>query len=105
MKILKYRLPFRVATSSVYKATYAHDISKYEYEKHSAVITKNGVVVVTELCWDHNNGVDEFSYFNTTINGISYSAFLDEARLSERQLRWLATNFINNIINKKAVFK
>ena len=67
------------------------------YERRTICETRLGYVSVEELDWAHNLGKNFFTYFKIIIDKIEYSAFLEEARLSDIQRRWLATNFVNQI--------
>lgn len=70
------------------------------YERVSSVITRYGIVSVYECDWMTNKGKTVFTLFKTTMGEMYFEAQLKEARLSDQQLKWLSTNFMNQLIDK-----
>lgn len=100
MRALKFTKPRKITRR--FLRFYSYEYAKgNNYEKISMVITNKGIARVSELDWEHNFGRSTFSLFEAKHGGLLYSAWLEEARLSERQLKWLTTYFINRIIDGK----
>lgn len=97
MRDLKFREKYKLRRTQIEMGKYLHDTDKKYYEKVSTVFTNKGIVVVIEWDWETNSKPIRFTCFKTLINGWIYEADLNEKRLSEMQIKWLATHFINTI--------
>lgn len=97
MRVLKYDSPRPVKNTSIHegKSLQCPDIN--HYNRFSTVETAFGLVTVIDFKWQHNNGFYIWTEFATIINGIKYSAVINEGKLSDRQIKWLSTHFIKNI--------
>ena len=100
MRELKYNKPYKIYTSKIEDGKLLDNPNSTHYGRFSTITTKYGIVTASELNWQHNNGRSFFTLFTTAINGLSYSAWLEEAELSDRCLKWMATHFIKNIKNE-----
>lgn len=93
---LKYEEPSRINQTIIHKQ-YLNNPTPANYERCWSVITKLGVVVVSELQWVNNFGVDVFTCFETSKDGFIYRASIGEAVLSDRRAKYLATRFIKTL--------
>lgn len=96
MRTLEFREPSKVTSTSVHKEYWRH-LSRNNFERSQWVITKYGIVALSELDWETNTGQDTFTYFQTIINGYSYTAFLNQSKLSDRQIKWMSTHFMKQV--------
>lgn len=69
------------------------------YERSTVVETEFGFVKVEQLDWAHNHGKYLFTVFSIVINGYKHSAFIDQARLSDSELKNYATHFSKIVHN------
>ena len=99
MRVLKYNKPYRVNKTTIEDGRRLDNPAPQYYHRLSTIITKNGIVTASEMDWADNYGKSFFTLFSTVMNGYKYTAWLDEAKLSERNLKWMATHFIRNIQN------
>lgn len=97
MRELRFNKPYKIHTSRIEDGKRLDNPDSTHYGRFSTITTKYGIVTASELNWQHNNGRSFFTLFTTVINGFSYSAWLDEAELSDRCLKWMATHFIKKI--------
>lgn len=69
------------------------------YERYTTVETCHGLVQVEQMHWDTNVKPTIFTHFFTVINGYAYTAFIDEARLTDSQIKRYAEHFAKIIKN------
>lgn len=100
MRKFEYREPYKIVRTDI-KKEYLNEFKGKNFECLEAIITKYGIVLVSQMRWTHNSGEHNFSYFKTVIGGYAYTAFLSETRLSEMQLKWLSTNFMKTVMKNK----
>lgn len=100
MRTLKYRKSYRVTQTSIHKGESLNTPEPCYYERFLVLETKYGLVTAVDFDWQTNTGKIFMTDFATIINGIKYSATLDEGKLSDRQLKWLATHFAKTIHEK-----
>ena len=104
MRELKFNKPYKIHKTTVDEKSLNFPEAEY-YGRFSTIITKSGIVTASELNWKHNNGRSFFTLFTTVLDGFNYSAWLDEAKLSDRQLKWMASYFINKLLkNDTGIF-
>lgn len=77
---------------------YVHDKDR-NYERTSFHRTEHGIVKVTQLDWEHNHGRSTFTRFSTVKNKVNYSAWVEKARLSEKELQSKSELFMRIIVN------
>jgi hypothetical protein len=99
MRTLKFNNPIKI-TGTTINPIYLNSPKECYFERGSSVVTKYGIVVVSELNWRHNFGRHNFSVFATVLDGFTHSATLEEGKLSDRQIKWMATNFIKTVLSK-----
>jgi hypothetical protein len=97
MRTLRFNKPYKSYTTRIEDGKRLDNPDSTHYGRFSTIMTKYGIVTASELNWAHNNGRSYFTVFSTIKNGLNYSAWLDEAELSDRQLKWMATHFIKKI--------
>lgn len=97
MRTLRFNSLYKIYTSKIEDGKRLDNPDSTHYGRFSTITTKYGIVTASELNWQHNNGRSYFTLFSTVRNGLNYSAWLDEAQLSDRQLKWMATHFIKKI--------
>lgn len=102
MRGLKYRKPYKV-TGTMLSQEYLNKPFG-NYERHLCVATRYGVVMVSDVKWENNFGWDTFTVFSTTKEGMYFSAILEEAMLTDIQIKWLSTNFIKKVTNNELSF-
>lgn len=102
MRTLKFNAPYKIYNSRIEDGKRLDNPDSTHYGRFSTITTKNGIVTASELNWAHNNGRSYFTLFSTVIGGCIYSAWLNEAGLSDRSLKWMATNFIKKAVILKA---
>jgi len=100
MRTLKFNKPYKNYRTTIQDGKSLDNPDSTHYGRFSTVTTKFGIVTVSEMDWAHNNGRSYFTLFSTNIKGINYSAWLNEARLSDRQIKFMSTNFIKQLLNK-----
>ncbi len=98
MRELRYNQPYKIHNTRIEDGKRLHNPDSTHYCRFSTIKTKYGIVTASELNWEHNSGRSFFTLFTTVINGLSYSAWLDEAELSDRCLKWMATHFIKKLL-------
>lgn len=101
MRDLKYRPPSKVYHGRIEDGKRLDCPGDGYFSKFTVVYTKYGIVTVLEFDWKTNSGQIFFTEFNTIMNQMMYSAKLNEVRLSDRNIKWLSTHFIKNIIEKQ----
>lgn len=89
MQTFKYRNPYR-PTQTELKVEYLSTPCKLCYNRYLSVITKYGIVLVSDLDWETNNGMLSCTFFSTFFNGQIYSA---------------STTFIKKILNVPKAIK
>lgn len=99
MRELKFDTPIKIKKTEVKKEN-IYSPAPVNYSRCLSVLTTFGIVIVEELKWETNFGFDEFTILSTMIGDMRYSAQLNEAKLSDRQIKWLATNFIKRVLNQ-----
>jgi len=97
MKRLKFKEPYKI-TSTQLSVEYLNEPLQ-NYQRLSAVATKYGVVMVSELKWQDDFGWSICAIFSTTKDGLYYSATIEKAQLNEMQLKWISTSFIKKVLN------
>lgn len=99
MRKFKFNTPSKV-TATILEREYKNNPAECYYERSCSVITKYGIVVVDQMRWEHNFGYHDFSIFTTVINGVRYTATLKEGKISDREIKWKATNFIKTVLKR-----
>lgn len=97
MRQLRFNKPYKILSTRIDDGKRLDVPDLAHYGRFSTIITKHGIVMASELDWPHNNGRSYFTLFATVKDGMIHSAWLNEARLSDRNLKWMATNFINKL--------
>lgn len=100
MRRLIYDTPRKMIKSSICKANSLQNPDANHYSRFVTVETFLGYVLVLDFDWQHNFGKHMWTEFSIIIQGVKYSALVKEGKLSDRQIKWLATNFANNISGK-----
>lgn len=101
MRNLQYKESYKLQHSLIEKGIYLYENKPLYFEKVSTVFTKYGIAVIYECDWATNSLPVKMMVFKTVLGGKVYSAELNEQRLSERQLKWLATNFMKTIYSNQ----
>lgn len=106
MRTLKFHEPTKVTYTGLTKE-YINTPEPGYYESSRAVFTKYGIVVCESMNWPHNLGVSRFTVFSMILNGVRYSATLEEGEISDRCAKWMSTHFAkkihDQIITTKAI--
>ena len=101
MKDLQYIKPFRNKGRDTSLQIINTEEREGEWKvKRSFIETKLGVVKVIEFKMFTRFEEVSHSLFSTIKNNVEYRAYLNEVNLSQRQLQWLSTNFMNTIFNR-----
>jgi hypothetical protein len=100
MRQLKYNAPYKINRTMIEDGKRLDIPDEAHYSRFSTITTKAGIVTASEINWPHNSGRICCTLFTTIINGYNHSAWLEEAQLSDRQLKWMATYFINKLYKK-----
>lgn len=97
MRDLIYKEPRKLTQVTIEDGKRLDNPAPEYYSRFSVLYTKYGVVTVLEFDWKTNFGQSRFAEFRTMHNGLLYSADLNEVRLNDRCLRWMATHFAKTI--------
>lgn len=97
MRTINYRSPYKVKRTLIHEGKVIYDKQQIYYSRFSTVITKMGICTVIDFDWQTNNGKIFYTWLETVKDGFIYSATVDEGRLKERQIKWLATHFMNHV--------
>ncbi len=100
MRYLQYKERRPVKGSSIQYGKRLDAPADAYYSRFSVVETEYGLVTVIEMNWATNTGKIIFTIFSTVVAGYKYEAELNDARLSERNLKWLSTHFIKTVISR-----
>lgn len=100
MRQLEYHIPIKLVRTRIEDGKRVDGNGKEYYTRFSIITTRKGFVAVLEWNWQTNHGKIYHTEFSAVVNGWKYSARLNEANLSERQLKWMGSYFINNIYKK-----
>lgn len=99
MRTLVFSLREKVELTEIHEERI--DAPKKNYSRHVSVVTRGGVVMVTSFKWQHNFGWDVFTIFQTVKDGYLYKAECPECITFDRQIKWMASHFSNQIISQK----
>lgn len=97
MRELKYNKPYKIYRASIQDGKSLQNPDSTHYCRFSTITTKYGIVTASEMNWATNSGRSFFTLFSTVLNSLCYSAWLEEAQLSDRNLKWMATHFVRGI--------
>lgn len=101
MRGLKFNEPRPLRQTTIHNGKYLYEKPGMYFEKHSTVYTKFGMVTVLQMDWRTNFEPFKITVFETIVNGFIHSAELNEQRLNDRCLKWMATHFIKNILQRQ----
>lgn len=99
MRTLQFSSPYKVHGTTLSDLR-TNQPGQLYYCRTVCVKTKFGLVEVCDMNWDDNHGGTEFTVFSTVLKGYEHSAFHPMGRLSDRCIKWLATNFIKKVYGK-----
>lgn len=99
MRELKFKNPIAVKQTTIHQGeSFEHPAPDY-YSRFLTVYTKYGIVTVLDFDWKTNSGNSSWTEFRTIIDGEMWNAELPETRLSDLQIKWMATHFIKACID------
>lgn len=98
MKGWEFDKPSKVSRSRIDQIPKGIGPAPEYYEKNYIVVTHYCLVEVSEMDWKTNSGQMIWTRFVLVYNGLLWSGWIKEAKLTEKKMQYRATQFVKYIM-------